>query len=135
MMSSSMVAFLLGAVLVLLGSAEAGVAAVIPSPSIPGCLPPYLPGKVYAIGDWVSALTTTTTTPVSYIPCSPPGQGNCHPSGWTKEGGVTTTDTYNYRCHADIVCSNSAYSPDSVYFYLAWTKEETACMVSEENVG
>ena len=112
-----------------------------------GCHPPYIAGKQYAVGDWVTvasssiiAADATKTMNNRYIPCSPPGIDDCPASGYIiSDGGIssssssstattTATDSHdeqrynNYQCHSsDIQCSDEKYAPGTMFSDVAWT--------------
>lgn len=92
------------------------------------CYPAYVPGSTYAVGAWVSK-SITTTSPILYTACTP-GVSACPPSGFSTEGGNSTTATHNYQCNSNYWCSNVGFAPGSVYSDIAWTKENPACVVS-----
>ena len=99
-----------------------------PFASAGGCYPTYSSGSKYSIGAWVSA-SVTTTTPITYTSCSPPGSGSCPASGYKQEGGVTTTEKFNFQCISEYWCSQSGFAPGGTYSSTAWNKESTACTV------
>lgn len=94
--------------------------------SAAGCHPTYTSGSKYSIGTYVSS-SITTTTPLSYTPCSPPGTATCPASGYKQEGGVSSTDTYNFQCISEHWCSQSGFAPTTIYWDQAWSKENIAC--------
>ena len=81
--------------------------------SAAGCHPTYTSGSKYSIGTSVSS-SITTTTPLSYTPCSPPGTATCPASGYKQEGGVSSTDTYNFQCISEHWCSQSGFAPTTI---------------------
>jgi len=101
-------------------------ASLMGSASAAGCNAAYSAGSTYIVGDLVSA-SVTTTTPVTYTPCSTPGVGTCTANGFVLGGGVTTTESFNYECNSEYWCSNAGFAPGGPYSDLAWTKDSTAC--------
>ena len=93
------------------------------------CYPTYIPGTTYSIGTWILSSITSTTPILTYREHSPLGKDFSPPSRFVYEGGVTTTELYNYKCHSEYWCSVSGYSPDLIYAEYAWMKESTECMV------
>ena len=104
-------------------------ASLMGSASAAGCNAAYSAGSTYVVGDLVST-SVTTTTPVTYTPCSEPGVGTCTANGFVLSGGVTTTESFNYECNSEYWCSNAGFAPGGPYSDLAWTKDSSACTVS-----
>jgi len=74
---SSAAALLLGRATV---SAAASAASAGPPPA-GRCHPPHTPGRAYARGDRASSSSPRNTAEHNFVACSPPGVGDCTPSG------------------------------------------------------
>lgn len=94
----------------------------------PGCYPTYTSGPSYKRDDWTSS-SVTTTTPITWVQCTPNVEG-CPASGQKQEGGVTTTTRNNYQCISDDWCGQVGYAPGGTYSDLAWKMESEMCSVS-----
>ncbi|KAL3758671.1 hypothetical protein ACHAWU_005257 [Discostella pseudostelligera] len=98
-----------------------------------GCHPTFHSGKIYTNGEWVSA-SVTTVTPISYVACSSPGVGDCHTSGFSSVGGISSSNIYNFQCISDDdMCSNDGYAPGSANSEnseLVWKRDCTPCSMN-----
>lgn len=108
-------------------AAAAAAAANVPR-KLAGCYPAYSSGTDYTVGSVVSS-SVTTTTPITYVQCFPPGEGDCPDSGQKQLGGETSTSSKNYVCKSNDWCPAEGYAPGGTYSDLAWT-EEGECTVS-----
>jgi hypothetical protein len=94
--------------------------------SATGCHPAYFSGRTYAIGEWASASVTTAAP--CFIPCSPPGVGDCPASGLKMEGSCIReiSEMYNFQCISDN-CSNEFVFGGWIDSDSAWKMESAPC--------